>query len=129
MGVHLVPRCDSHDMKDSDPLSLFSYVVKELDKKEIAFIFTREHEAKDSLTPTLRSLFRGVFIGNESFTQKSAKKAIESNRLDAVSFGKLFIANPDLVERFKVDSELNEPIAETFYGPDEKGYTDYSFMG
>lgn len=127
VGVHLAPRCDSHDMKDSDPLGLFTHIVKELDKKEIAFIFTREYEAQDSLSPKLRALFKGVFIGNERFTKHSAEDAIKSNRLDAVSFGKLFISNPDLVERFKSDSDLNEPILETFYGPDEKGYTDYEF--
>lgn len=125
VGVHLAPRCDSHDMGDSNPLETFGYVVRELDKREISFIFTREHQADDSITPKLRELFKGVFIGNEKYTKESAEKAIDSGLVDAVSFGVPFIANPDLVKRFELNSELNTPVPETFYGPGEKGYTDY----
>lgn len=128
VGVHLAPRCDSHNMGDSNPLELFSYVVSELSKRKIAFIFTREHQAEDSLTPKLRELFNGVFIGNEKYTKDSAEKAINSGLVDAVSFGVPYIANPDLVKRFELDESLNAPNPSTFYGPDEVGYTDYPFL-
>ncbi len=125
VGVHLAPRCDSHDMGDSNPLETFGHVARELGKKNIAFIFTREHQADDSLTPKLRELFSGVFIGNEKYTKDLAEEAIDSGLVDAVSFGVPFIANPDLVKRFETGAELNDPVPSTFYGPDEKGYTDY----
>lgn len=128
VGVHLAPRCDSHDMGDSHPLETFGYVTKELNKKQIAFIFTREHQAQDSLTPKLRELFDGVFIGNEKYTKQSAEDAIDSGLVDAVSFGVPFLANPDLVKRFEVNAPLNNPVPETFYGDGEVGYTDYPFL-
>lgn len=125
VGVHLAPRCDSHDVGDSNPLETFGYVARELSKRKIAFIFTREHQAEDSITPKLRELFNGVFIGNEKYTKDKAEVAINSGLVDAVSFGVPFIANPDLVKRFELGTDLNTPVPETFYGPDEKGYTDY----
>ncbi|MBN2802262.1 MAG: alkene reductase [Deltaproteobacteria bacterium] len=125
VGVHLAPRCDSHDVGDSNPRALFGYVVSELSKKNIAFIFTREHQAKDSITPELKKLFKGVFIGNEKYTKEAAEKAIDSGLVDAISFGVLFLSNPDLVRRFELDAELNEPVYETFYAPGASGYTDY----
>ncbi len=128
VGVHLAPRCDAHDMGDSNPLETFSYVVKELDKREIAFIFTREHQAEDSLTPKLRELFSGVFIGNEKYTKETAAKAIDSGLVDAIAFGMTFISNPDLVKRFEIDASLNEVNLETIYTKNEVGYTDYPHL-
>lgn len=129
VGVHLSPRSDLYlERGDSNTLELFSYVVKELNSKKIAFIFTREYQAEDSISPKLKELFKGTFIVNEKFSKDSAEKAIESGLADAVSFGVPFIANPDLVERFKTNSKLNEPTPETFYGKDEIGYTDYPVL-
>ncbi|PIK15203.1 alkene reductase [Halobacteriovorax sp. JY17] len=128
VGVHLAPRCDAHDMGDSNPLETFGYVTRELSKREIAFIFTREYQADDSITPKLRELFSGVFIGNEKFTKESAEKAIDSGLVDAVAFGLPFIANPDLVKRFEVGADLNEVNPETIYTKTEIGYTDYPHL-
>lgn len=86
---------------------------------------TREHQADDSISPKLRELFQGVFISNEGFDQDSAAKLIEAGGADAVAFGRSYIANPDLVERFKTKAKLNPPVPETFYGPGNEGYTDY----
>ncbi|CBW26042.1 putative N-ethylmaleimide reductase [Halobacteriovorax marinus SJ] len=128
VGIHLAPRADAHDMGDSDLLGLFGHVVKELDKREVAFIFTREYQAEDSLTPKLRELFSGVFIGNEKYTREMADQAIESGLVDAVSFGLPFIANPDLVKRFEIGAPLNEVNPETLYAKGEEGYTDYPHL-
>ncbi len=125
VGVHLAPRCDSHDMGDSNPLDLFSYVVEELNKRKIAFIFTREHLAEDSISPKLKQKFDGVFIANEKYTGQTAQRALDDKIADAISFGVPFIANPDLVDRLAINAPLNEPVFETFYGPDHVGYTDY----
>lgn len=125
VGVHLAPRCDSHDMGDSDPLSLFTHVIKELNKREISFVFTRDPLDEGSLFPKLKEHFDGVFIANQKFTKETAQKALNDGIADAISFGIPFIANPDLVERFEKDAPLNEPVFDTFYGPDKVGYTDY----
>lgn len=66
-----------------------------------------------------------MFIVNEKFTKESAEAVIKSGAADAVSFGKQFIANPDLPERFKLNAPLNPPDPSTFYGGTAKGYTDY----
>ncbi len=125
VGMHLAPRCDSHDMGDSNPLATFSYVAKELNKLGIAFICTREFKGVDSISPNLKEIFNGLYIANEKFTKESAEKLLEENEADAVAFGKLFIANPDLPERFRAKRELNIPDPATFYSDGSEGYIDY----
>jgi len=128
VGMHIAPRGDAHDMGDSDPRATFTYLVRELGKRGIAFIFAREHEGPDSLAADIRTAFGGPLILNEGFTQSSAERAIEDGRADAVSFGKSFIANPDLVERFRTGAELNTPDPSTFYQGGAKGYIDYPVL-
>jgi 2,4-dienoyl-CoA reductase-like NADH-dependent reductase (Old Yellow Enzyme family) len=129
VGVHLAPRGDAHDMKDSNPRELFSYVAKELGKKKIAFIFAREYQGADSLGQVIKENFGGVFIANEKFNQESAEKAISQKQADAVSFGILFISNPDLPKRFLEKSPLNETQFQTIYAEGKIGYTDYPALG
>jgi 2,4-dienoyl-CoA reductase-like NADH-dependent reductase (Old Yellow Enzyme family) len=125
VGVHLAPRGDSHDMHDSNPLATFSYVARELGKRGIAFICARESLGENRIGPDLKKAFGGVYIANEKMTKESAQQVIEKGEADAVAFGKLFIANPDLPKRLKIDASLNEPQPDTFYAPTAEGYTDY----
>jgi 2,4-dienoyl-CoA reductase-like NADH-dependent reductase (Old Yellow Enzyme family) len=125
VGMHLAPRADSHSMGDSNLAATFGYAVKELDKRGIAFICTREHEAPDSLAPVLRKAFGGVYIANEGFTGASAQAALDAGAADAVAFGKAFIANPDLPLRLRTGAALNDLVPATIYSPDGRGYTDY----
>ncbi|ACI52055.1 NADH:flavin oxidoreductase/NADH oxidase [Gluconacetobacter diazotrophicus PA1 5] len=129
VGMHLAPRCDAHDMGDSNPAATFGYVATELGRRGIAFICAREAEGPDSLGPQLKKAFGGVYIANEAFTGASAEAAIEEGRADAVAFGKTFIANPDLPERLKIGADLTPPDASTFYGEGARGYTDYPTLG
>lgn len=128
VGVHLAPRGDAHDMKDSNPLETFSFVAKELDRLKIAFIFVREYQAADSILPALRKAYHGVLIANEKFTKESAQDAVMTGLADAVSFGLSYISNPDLVERFKKNAPLNDVNFQTLYADGALGYTDYPFM-
>ncbi len=128
VGVHLAPRCDSHSMGDSNPLATFTYVARELGEKGIAFICAREHQADDSIGPQIKKAFGGVYIANEGFTRESAEAALAAGTVDAVAWGKPFIANPDLVARFANNAPLNKPVPETFYGQGSEGYTDYPFL-
>lgn len=128
VGMHLAPRGDAQSMGDSNPLATFSYVAKELGKRKIAFICAREHMGEGRIGPELKKAFGGTYLANEGFTKETANKVLADYEADAVVFGKLFIANPDLPERFHLNAPLNEPQVQTFYGQGPVGYTDYPFL-
>jgi 2,4-dienoyl-CoA reductase-like NADH-dependent reductase (Old Yellow Enzyme family) len=125
VGMHLAPRMDSHDMGDSDGLATFTYVARELGKRRLAFICAREKQQPDSIGTAIKDAFGGVYIANEAFTFDSANAALASGAADAVAFGKLAIANPDLPERFADGAPLNAWNTATFYSGGVSGYTDY----
>lgn len=128
VGMHLAPRADTHDMGDSDLPATFGYVARELGKRKIAFICARESLAEPRLGPKLKAAFGGVYIANEGFTFESAEKVLATGEADAVAFGKLFIANPDLPRRFALRAPLNAWNSATFYGTGPEGYTDYPVL-
>jgi 2,4-dienoyl-CoA reductase-like NADH-dependent reductase (Old Yellow Enzyme family) len=125
VGMHLAPRRDSHDMGDDNPAETFGYVARELGKRKIAFIFTREALGEDSLSPMMKKEFGGVFIANEKMDKVVAQQVLDSGKADAIAFGKDYISNPDLVERLQSGAPLNQWNAETFYAVGATGYTDY----
>jgi len=146
VGMHLAPRMDSHDMGDSDRLGTFTYVARELGKRGLGWIASREYvmdantKPVDSqgrpkeirypqhIGPRLKEAFGGAYIANEGFTFDTAQRALAEGWADAVAFGKLFIANPDLVARFKSGAPLNPWDTETFYFGGERGYIDYPIL-
>jgi hypothetical protein len=125
VGMHLAPRGDAHDMGDSNPRATFGYVARELGKRKIAFLCLREHLGEGRIGPELKKVFGGALIANEKFTQDTAEATIAGGEADAVAFGQLFIANPDLPARFASGAKLNTPDPATFYASGPKGYTDY----
>ncbi|MBB5368784.1 MULTISPECIES: alkene reductase [unclassified Janthinobacterium] len=125
VGMHLAPRRDAHDMGDSTPRETFGYVARELGKRKIAFIFAREAQGEDSLSPYLKQEFGGVYIANEKMDRAAAEALLASGAADAIAFGLWFIANPDLPKRLHSDAELNPLNPATIYSPDATGYTDY----
>jgi 2,4-dienoyl-CoA reductase-like NADH-dependent reductase (Old Yellow Enzyme family) len=125
VGMHLAPRGDSHGMGDSDPAATFRHVARELGKRKLAFIFAREFVASDRLGPQLKEAFGGTYIVNEKLTLESAQQLLDVGEADAAAWGKLFIANPDLPRRFKLNASLNQPQPETFYVGGKNGYIDY----
>lgn len=125
VGMHLAPRADIHDMGDSDLPAIFGYVARELGKRKIAFICAREAVKAPRLGPQLKAAFGGVYIANEGFTQESAEAVLAAGEADAVAFGKLLIANPDLVRRFALGAPLNAWNTAGFYAEGAEGYTDY----
>ncbi|GAB7521932.1 alkene reductase [Paraburkholderia sp. 2C] len=125
VGMHLAPRGDSHTMGDSNPVATFGYVARELGKRKIAFIAAREALGDDRIGPKLKDAFGGPYIANEKFTKETAQQVLDAGEADAIAWGKLFIANPDLPRRFELNAPLNEPDASTFYAEGPKGYTDY----
>jgi 2,4-dienoyl-CoA reductase-like NADH-dependent reductase (Old Yellow Enzyme family) len=125
VGLHLAPRGDSHDMGDSDPAATFGYVATAMRRRGIAFLCARESLGPKRLGPALKAAFGGTYIANEGFTQATAEGVLQAGEADAVAFGRLFIANPDLPTRFASGLPLNTPVPATFYAPGPQGYTDY----
>jgi 2,4-dienoyl-CoA reductase-like NADH-dependent reductase (Old Yellow Enzyme family) len=128
VGMHIAPRCDAHDMGDSDPAALFGHVARELGQRRLAFLCARESHDRAALGPMMKQEFGGVFIANEGFTALSARQALASGLADAVAFGKPAIANPDLVERIRRGAPWNDPKPESFYGTGPVGYLDYPLL-
>jgi 2,4-dienoyl-CoA reductase-like NADH-dependent reductase (Old Yellow Enzyme family) len=125
VGMHLNLRSDSHSVSDSDPAATFGYVARELDARRIAFIVGRESLDEPRIAPVVRAAFHGVFVANDKLTRGSAEDLLASGEADAVAFGKLFIANPDLPARFAANAPLNAWNSATFYASGAEGYTDY----
>lgn len=125
VGMHLAPRGDAHGMGDSNPAATFDYVAWELGRRKIAFICARESVGANYLGPQLKKAFGGTYVANEAHTRESAELLLKTGDADAVAFGKLFIANPDLPRRFAMNAPLNAPDPDTFYAQGAKGYTDY----
>jgi 2,4-dienoyl-CoA reductase-like NADH-dependent reductase (Old Yellow Enzyme family) len=125
VGMHLAPRGDAHTMGDSNAAATFGYVARELGKRKIAFIAAREALGDNRLGPQLKAAFGGPYIANEKFTKESAQHVLDAGEADAVAWGQLFIANPDLPRRFELDAPLNQPNPATYYAAGETGYTDY----
>ena len=128
VGVHLAPRGDEHDMGDDNPKETFGYVAEELGKRQIAFIFTREYLAEDSISAYLKERSGVPYIANMRLDAETAKELLASGKADAVSFGKAYIANPDLYQRLMSNAPLNELNTTTMYGFGPEGYTDYPKM-
>jgi 2,4-dienoyl-CoA reductase-like NADH-dependent reductase (Old Yellow Enzyme family) len=125
VAVHLAPRGDAHTMGDSDPAATFGYLARELGKRKIAFLCVRESLGDNRIGPLLKAAFGGPYIANEKFTKESAQHALDAGEADAVAWGQLFIANPDLPKRFEIGAPLNQPNPATYYAQGEEGYTDY----
>ncbi|WP_337039352.1 alkene reductase [Serratia marcescens] len=110
------------------------YLVEELNKRNIAYLHISEPDwaggkpYSDAFRDSVRAHFKGVIVGAGAYTAEKAEALIEKGFIDAVAFGRSYIANPDLVERFRQHAPLNEPKPETFYGGGAEGYTDYPFL-
>ncbi len=135
VGVRLSPVQPFNDMRDSDPKATFSRFVELLGAFDLAYLHVTElgSDAPGAAGPffdplELRPLWQGVFMTNASYDKAKATAVLQSGQADLVAFGVPFIANPDLPERFRLDAPLNPPDFATFYGGDEKGYTDYPFL-
>lgn len=135
IGVRLSPLGHAGDISDSDPKATFSYVYKMLSDQKLAYLHVVEKfpgndtdKNEKSLIETLRALYDGFYIGNGDYDADHAVQSIKSGHADAITFGRPFIANPDLPERYRVHSDLNTPDSDTFYGGGAEGYIDYPFL-
>lgn len=125
VGYHISPRGDSHDIFDENPLRTFTYLMEQLSKRKLAFVFAREHQGEGKIGDKLRKAFSGAYIVNEKLTKESAEELIRSDRADAAAFGLAYISNPDLPTKFLESKPLREVDFQTIYAEGELGYTDY----
>jgi len=133
VALRISPLVPFNDMADSDPAALVQYVAAQMSARKLAFLELR-HEQHDrpaeiALATLAREHFHGVLMLNGGFDRTSGEEAVRSGRADAIVYGKLFIANPDLVARFRLgDAPLNPLRTATLYGRGPEGYTDYPAM-
>lgn len=135
VGIRLSPTGAFNDMKDSDPEALFGSVISKLNTYKLSYLHIVEKfpgiesSSEDlKIVQNLKDQWQGFYIANGDYNQEEGLVALESGYADAISFGRAYIANPDLAERLEANADLNEADASTFYGGDAKGYTDYPYM-
>ena len=132
-GVRLSPTMAGQGMADSDPIALFTQVAESLNVFKLAYLHVAEaikpgrlfNADAPRVTPQIRKAYDGVLVANGGYDRDSAAQAIKNGEADAITFGQLFIANPDLPQRFKENQSLNLPEVATYYSVGPHGYTDY----
>jgi N-ethylmaleimide reductase len=133
-GVRLSPSNPFNDMHDSNPQALFNFVTESLNQFNLAYLHVVEGGiagggvAEPFDFAQMRKHFKGAYMANLSYDKARGNTAIASGHADVIAYGVPFLANPDLVERYRTDAPLNEADSKSFYGGAEKGYTDYQFL-
>ncbi|MDQ3267571.1 MAG: alkene reductase [Pseudomonadota bacterium] len=128
VGVRLSPVNPLNDIFDSTPQETFEYIAAQLNRFDLAYIHVVEEHPSTFDFKRLRSLFRGKYIANGGYDAARAEAAIVEKTADFVSFGALFISNPDLLLRLRERRDYNTPDVATFYGGDAAGYIDYTSL-
>jgi N-ethylmaleimide reductase len=136
VGIRLSPLSRVNDLAlDSDPQGTYGYVAERLNDFGPAYLHVVEGETQGAREvpggfdlQILRRAFKGPYIANNGYDRALALEARREHRADLIAFGRLYIANPDLVERLRAGVALNEPDRATFFGGGAHGYTDYPFM-
>lgn len=135
VGLRFSPTGPAQDMHDSDPHALFGEAARQLNRFSLSYLHVVEPEGKHPMAgdqplaaPVIRDAWKGKLIMNGGFTRKSGEEELRSHKADAIAYGVPFIANADLVERFRTNAPLNVPDRATFYTPGEKGYLDYPLL-
>jgi len=133
VGIRFSPNIYSQGVEDSDPVRLFRAVAKRLEELKVPWIELREPLQPTSagavptepISPAMRSHYSGKIVINSDYDWSSAWQRVQAGNADAVSIGRLFIANPDLVRRIALDAPLNEGDSATYYSGGAEGYVDY----
>lgn len=129
VGIRISPTGTFNSMTESNPQDLYEYLVEKLNQFNLAYLHVVElqpgAERADFNYQALRDIFNGLYMANGGYDGESAEASLADNASDLVAIGVPFISNPDLPERIKQAVELTPADPATFYGGDEKGYTDY----
>jgi N-ethylmaleimide reductase len=131
VGIRISPQGVFNGLDDSDGAGMGLHLAAELAARDIAFLHVSEPDwaggtaYTDEFRAQLRAAFPGPLIGAGAYDVEKAERLLDAGLVDAVAFGRAFIANPDLPERIRRGAPLNDPDASTFYGGGAEGYTDY----
>ena len=133
VGVRLTPNGNYNDMGSPDYRETFTYVIEQLNQYGLGYLHVLDglgfgfHELGEPMTiAELRKIYNGTLIGNCGYDKESAEKAIADGNADLIAFGRPFISNPDLAERFANNWELNpDPETAIWYSFEAEGYTDF----
>jgi N-ethylmaleimide reductase len=128
VGVKLSPGVQFNDIEDADAEEFYPFIIRGLNKRNLAYLhigFEETPASKINWHEKLRTLYGGVYLANGGFNKEVGDRLLSGGGADAIVYGKLFLANPDLPERFRRDALLNQPDQSTFYTQGERGYTDY----
>jgi N-ethylmaleimide reductase len=131
VGIRISPQGNFNGLDDNTGLPMGLHLAAEFDKRELAFVHLSEPDwaggpaITDEYRSELRAAFSGAVIGAGNYTVEKAERLLDAGLIDAAAFGRAFLANPDLPERFRTGAALNEPVGATFYGGGAEGYTDY----
>ncbi|MGQ0557747.1 MAG: alkene reductase [Nitrospiraceae bacterium] len=132
VAVRISPLVPFNDMVESQPEALVTYVAQELNRRAIAFLEIRhENHAlpeEQAILHIARRHFQGVLMSNGSYTRESGEATVAAGTADAIVYGRPYIANPDLVERFAKQAPLNEVNYDRLYGAGPDGYSDYPVL-
>lgn len=136
VGIKLSPSNIFYGMSDSNPKETFGYAINALNSFGLAYLHLMEPNETDlanrevlhPVLPHFRPIYQGTLITNGGYDRQTGDGILANNNADLVSFGRLFIANPDLPQRLQLNAQLNTPDPRTFYAPDATGYTDYPFL-
>ncbi|WP_285008040.1 alkene reductase [Pedobacter faecalis] len=137
VGIKISPYHSYGDMILDDPAATYTYLIEKLNEMDFAYVElmrrspyfpSPEHNAADNEIEFFGRKIRQTVIANAGYDKASAEAELEKGIAKLISFGKLYIANPDLPERFKKSAALSEPNRATMYGGGKLGYTDYPFL-
>ncbi len=137
VGLRLSPFGTANGISESDPIAVHSYVIPEVSRRKLAYLHLIEPRAsgtgkadvdfadRPSAAKLFRDVYDGVLMAAGNFTAESANAALDEGWADVIAFGRHFISNPDLPNRIRTGAALTPYNRPTFYGGDDKGYTDY----
>ena len=134
VGVRISPLNSFNSMYDSDPQYTFGFVAEQLSSLALAYLhvvegnFVKGDRVQEMDWGQLRRQYKGTYIANGGYDRDRAALALQEGHADLIAFGALYIANPDLPQRLAHNASLNAPDPQTYYGGDERGYTDYPFL-
>jgi N-ethylmaleimide reductase len=128
VGVRIGPTFTFNDAHDPDPRGTWEYVIPELARRRLGYLHLVNVPADWDVFGFVRKLWPGMLIANRGYDRSRAEADLTAGRADLISFGKSFLANPDLPKRLAVNAPLNAPDFNFFYGGGAKGYTDYPVL-
>jgi N-ethylmaleimide reductase len=134
VGIKISPLTITNSIRLDDPVAAYTYLISELNKMDLAFVEIARNNKKESMPPEypredeiqlFGRLSTNTVIANSGYNRDTAEAELMKGTAKLISFARLFLANPDLPQRFEQNAALNEVDSKTMYGGDEKGYTDY----